>query len=246
VNPLTADISGQAVDKRQLTRQYTIVVLAVTVFSLLATNAWSQQDSVRTRQDTIPTIRLDSAGAPLVEEPIPIKSYASQFDPRRAMLLSAVLPGAGQVYNRSAWKVPIIYGGFVALGFGIKAAQNNYVFYKDLLYRVLNEPNPIVIVDPETKETSTGNRLVGDRLVPYPYNIGIETLRQRTNRWARDRDFMVMMSILWYVLQTVEAHVDAHLKEFKVNPQLNVSVEPAIQNNYLTGRTSGLSLTLRF
>ena len=223
-----------------------VLILAVTILSLLTNNAWSQQDTIRTRQDTIPTIRLDSAGTPVVKEPIPIKSYASQFDPRKALLLSAVLPGAGQVYNRSAWKVPIIYGGFVALGFGIKAAQNNYVLYKDLLYRVLNEPVPYVIIDQETGETANGNRVIGDKLVPYPYNIGIETLRQRTNRWARDRDFMVMMSILWYVLQTVEAHVDAHLKEFKVNPQLNVSVEPAIQSNYLTGRTSGLSLTVRF
>ena len=235
-----------AVDKGQLTRPYAIIVLAVLVFSLVTNDAWCQQDTVQTRQDTIPTIRLDSAGTPVVQEPIPIKSYASRFDPRKALLLSAVLPGAGQVYNRAAWKVPIIYGGFVALGFGIKAAQDNYVFYKGLLYRVLNEPNPVVIIDKETGDTSTGNRVVGDRLVPYPFNIGVETLRQRTNRWARDRDFMVMMSILWYVLQTVEAHVDAHLKEFKVNPQLNVSIEPSMQSNTLTGRTSGLSLTLRF
>jgi hypothetical protein len=130
--------------------------------------------------------------------------------------------------------------------YGIKWNQERYTFYKDLLYNVLNEPTPIV-ADPDTDETALGNRFVnGQLLAPYPYNIGIETLRQRTNRYQRDRDFAVMLTALWYVLQLVEAHVDAHLKEFKVNPQLQVSVEPAIGASPYTGKTSGLALSLRF
>jgi len=233
--------------KLAIKAMYTAVrerMTALAIISLLMPIAVAAQKAEP--RDSIPTHNLDSIGTEKGEKVISIESYAARFDPQKALLYSAVLPGLGQVYNNSAWKVPIIYGGFVALGYYIQYNQDRYVFYKDLLYRVLNEPSPLVIVDPDTGDTAGGNRFINGQVVPYPYNIGIQTLRQRVQRYQRDRDFGVMLTALWYVLQIVEAHVDAHLKEFKVNPQLNVMVEPAIQSNYLTGRTSGLSLKLRF
>jgi hypothetical protein len=198
-------------------------------------------------QDTIPTQHLDSIGTESGKEVIQIETYADKFDPRKALLYSAILPGAGQMYNHAYWKPPIIWGGFIVLGYyGIKYNHDRYVFYKDLLYRLLNEPNPIIITDPGTGGTAGGNRVINGTLVAYPYNVGIETLRSRVNRFQRDRDFAVMLTAVWYLLQMVEAHVDAHLKEFKVNPQLKVSVEPAIESSYMTGRTNGLSLKLKF
>jgi hypothetical protein len=44
----------------------------------------------------------------------------------------------------------------------------------------------------------------------------------------------------------VDAHVDAHLKEFDLNPKLQISLEPTMENNYLVGRSTGLALKLRF
>lgn len=221
--------------------RYQLSLLAVLLLSALST-VQAQQREVR---DSIPTHRLDSIGMDAGEDVIEIESYAAQFDPRKALLYSAVLPGAGQMYNRAYWKVPIIWGGFVAMGYGIKAYHDYYVMYKGMLYRLLNEPTPLVF-DPDTGETPSGNRVINGKLVAYPYNLGIETLRQRVSRFQRDRDFAVMLTGLWYILQAVEAHVDAHLKEFKVNPQLKVMVEPSINSSYMTGRTSGFSLTLRF
>jgi hypothetical protein len=50
----------------------------------------------------------------------------------------------------------------------------------------------------------------------------------------------------FYILQLIDAHVDAHLKEFDVNPRLKASIEPAMQNSYLTGSTVGMSIVLKF
>jgi hypothetical protein len=222
----------------------TITLAFILATAPLVTSAQRNRD----KSDTIPTVQLDSlAGLEDADEVVRIKKYTNRFDPQKAMLYSAVFPGLGQIYNKAAWKAPIIWGGFVVMGFGIKYYQDGYVLYKDLLYEVLNEPFPVVVIDPDTGDTAGGNRLLPNgALVPYPVNLGVATLRQRVQRYQRDRDFAVMLTAVWYVLQMVEAHVDAHLKEFKVNPQLQVMVEPAMESNYLTGRTNGLSLKLKF
>jgi hypothetical protein len=201
-----------------------------------------QQDQ---QADSIPTRRLDSIGAQAPsDEIVRIESYAARFDPQKALLYSAILPGAGQVYNRAYWKVPIIYGGFFALGYVMRELQDQHKELKDMLFNVLNEPANPVAVNGDT--TALGNILRGGQVVSPKYLYNTEQLRARVNRWQRDRDFTVMLTALWYVLQLVEAHVDAHLKEFDVNPQLKVSIEPSIRSNVLTGRTSGLALTFKF
>ena len=152
---------------------------------------------------------------------IDIETYAARFDPRKALFYSAILPGAGQVYNKRLWKVPIVYGGFVGGIFAVYYYNNRYTTYKELLFEILNDP--------------AGT---------HPFTEA--QLRPAINRSRRDRDFWIILNGFWYVLQMVEAHVDAHLKEFQLNPQLKVRVEPLIQNDMLTGRTKGLALTIRF
>lgn len=209
----------------------------------LLTMAQQEQEA-----DTIPTRRLDSIGSVTPgDEIVRIQSYAAQFDPQRALLLSAILPGAGQVYNKAYWKVPIIYGGFVALGYVMRELHLQQEEFKDLLFNVLNEPaSPVATNGTSSGITALGNIINGNRVVDPKYRMNVDQLRSQVNRWQRDRDFTVMLTALWYVLQMVEAHVDAHLKEFDVNPELKVSIEPSIRSNVLTGRTNGVALTLRF
>jgi len=201
--------------------------------------------------DTIPTRRLDSIGTTQSDEIVRIQTYAARFNPQRALLLSAVFPGAGQIYNKAYWKAPIVWGGFVALGYVMHQLQLQQQSYKDALFNILNEPTTPIVVNDTTGLTSLGNFLRNGQLfspaVPNRRGqMNIDQLRAGVNRWQRDRDFTVMLTALWYILQMVEAHVDAHLKEFDVNPQLKVSIEPSIRSNVLTGRTSGLALTFKF
>jgi hypothetical protein len=197
------------------------------------------------RRDTIPTHSLDSIGQP-GDEITRIRTYADRFDPQKALLLSAILPGAGQVYNKKYWKVPIIYGGFIGLGYFMHELHGNYKTLKDMLFNILNEPDRPIIVDRATGLTSLGNYYRNGQFVSAKYGFTTEQLRSQVNKWQRDRDFTVMLTAGWYLLQMVDAHVDAHLKEFDVNPQLKVSIEPSIRSNVMTGRTTGMALTLKF
>jgi len=129
--------------------------------------------------------------------------------PLKATLYSIVLPGLGQAYNKKYWKIPIIYGLGATLGYFI--AWNN-TLYSDYRTSFL------------IKSTN-----IGDANDPYPL-LGLESVRVRKNRFKRDRDFLIILSCALYLLNIVDATVDAHLKDFDVNDNLSINFEPSIQN----------------
>lgn len=208
------------------------------------------QDSLRLAPDTT-TVRLDPSDTMVVREngqEIPIESYAARYDPRRAILLAAVFPGAGQAYNRKFWKIPLVYGGFGGLGYAIWWNQGRYAIYRKALFSLLNEPaNPVV---DQNGYTRYGNLVVGGKVYyPVPGTsgyVGLDVARNAVNKYRRDRDYMVIMTFIFYAMQMIDAHVDAHLKEFDLNPQLKVSIEPTINQNAFIGRSTGFGITLKF
>jgi hypothetical protein len=211
------------------------------VIIVIAALPASAQDSTRVDESDSIVVRKNG-------KVIPIESYAARYNPRRAMLLSAAFPGAGQIYNKKYWKVPLVWGGFVGLGYGIWWNQNRYTFYRNGLFKLLSEPaSPAV--DPNTSLTALGNVVINGKLyfpVGATGTLDQAVLRNAVNKFRRDRDYLTIMSFIFYMLQMVDAHVDAHLKEFDLNPQLKVSIEPATNQNAYTGKSVGLGLTLKF
>ncbi|MBL7871318.1 MAG: hypothetical protein JNM78_06890 [Cyclobacteriaceae bacterium] len=176
--------------------------------------------------DTIPSGNLSDT---LVQNNRPvekIESYAKQYDPRKAMLYAAVFPGAGQFYNKKYWKIPLVYGGFGAFLYGVNFYQGLNVRFKNDLYNLINDPSSNGGVSPD--------------------NLTTDQLRTIVDRTRRERDFLIILTGFFYILQMVDAHVDAHLKEFDLNPKLQLTVEPVMENNYMMGRSTGLTLKLRF
>lgn len=151
-----------------------------------------------------------------------IESYPKRFDPRKATLYAAVMPGLGQVYNKKYWKVPLVYGGFGFLIYVVDIYQDQYLLFRKDLFYVINTGNPS-----ETGYTE-------------------DQLRTLVSRSRRERDYFIILTGIWYLLQMVDAQVDAHLKEFDLNPKLQVRIEPIMENSLLTGRSSGFSVKLRF
>ncbi|MES2386934.1 MAG: DUF5683 domain-containing protein [Bacteroidota bacterium] len=148
-----------------------------------------------------------------------------QPSPKRAAILSAVLPGLGQIYNRKYWKLPILYGGIAALGYFIQVNNDNYFHYRRA-YILYGRP-----VDENMKRLQ-------DRYLPAG-------LSNRRNYWRRNRDLLIIVAALTYVLNIADATVDAHLRNFNVNDDLQMAISPSV--DYLNQQpTAGLSLTFSF
>jgi hypothetical protein len=176
--------------------------------------------------DTIPSGNLADTLAQDNRQVEEIKSYATRYDPRKAMLYAAVFPGSGQLYNKKYWKIPLVYGGFGALLYGVNYYHELNVRFKSDLYDLLNDP------------TSGGGL--------SPDGLTTDQLRTVVDQTRRERDFFIILTGFFYILQMVDAHVDAQLKEFDLNPKLQLTIEPTMENNYLVGRSTGLALKLRF
>lgn len=141
--------------------------------------------------------------------------------PSKAAFYSAILPGLGQAYNKKYWKIPIVYGG-LAVGYYFYNDNNNfYNEFRDIYKRRL--------------EGYTDDKYYGI----YSDNVLINA--QRTYQRNRDISLMVMIGI--YVLNIIDANVDAHLIQFNVNE--NLSLRPDININDIT-RKQNLGLVLNY
>lgn len=166
-------------------------------------------------------------------------------DPQRALWMALVLPGAGQIYNRKYWKLPIIYGGFM----GCLYAMNwNNMMYKDYSQAYLD----IMDDDPNTasynKFLHLGKKI--DSSNEERYKRIFKSRKDRYRRW-RDMSFFCMLGV--YALSVIDAYVDAELSEFDISKDLSLRVEPAVMT--VDGRKSvtnigaasfGLNCSLRF
>ena len=144
-----------------------------------------------------------------------------QKDPKKATLLSAILPGAGQVYNGKSWKVPILYAGILTDLYFINYNHRRYESFRDALFALdKKEPNQFPSL----------NRAALVRNVDY---------------WRQNRDLTVLLLLGIYALNLVDANVDAHLSGFDISEDLALQVAPQL-GTVSASNSMGVSLTLRF
>ncbi len=145
--------------------------------------------------------------------------FLSTWDkPAKAALLSAVIPGAGQVYNKSYWKVPLIYATGTVIGYFLVDNNNKYQdFRKALILR--NRDSSDVYVD---------NRIYGvfNPAKGVQTQRGTENLRYSRDFYRRNRDLTIMIAVVAYGLNIAEAYVHAHLKDFDISEDLSLRVQP--------------------
>lgn len=145
--------------------------------------------------------------------------------PSKAAFYSAIVPGLGQVYNKKYWKVPLVYGG---LGTGIYFFANNnkkYHQFRDEYKKRLNgtsDPN-----DPYFKNLSNSKLIDGQKF------------------YQRNRDLSALITAGIYILNIIDANVDAHLMQFNVNE--NLTIKPDFNQNEIDfKRNYGLTLNYNF
>lgn len=148
------------------------------------------------------------------------RSYNFNPDPTRAVWLSALFPGLGQVYNRRYWKIPLIIGGYLGLGY---ATNWNNGMLKDytIAYRDIMDSDPTTnsymnFFPPTTEESNLDKT--------WLTNI----LQTRKNFYRRNRDLCIISMVGLYLLAMVDAYVDASLSHFDITPDLAMDVAPGV------------------
>jgi len=187
------------------------------------------QDSLLVKRDTS-LVAGDSTFEKAIADTVLLKSYAARYDPRKALLYAAVVPGMGQIYNKKYWKLPLVYGGLIGFSYGVDFYQKGYIKYKNELFDNLEKGlDQDGDIDTDAGDIySTGN------------------YRKIVDQYKRQRDFMIILLAGMYLLQVIDAHVDAHLKEFDLNPNLQVSVRPVMEQSAMLGNQKGVTLVFRF
>lgn len=143
-----------------------------------------------------------------------------EHSPFLAAYRSATLPGWGQAYNRKYWKIPVIYGGFAALGYSIyfNGTQSNR-YKEEYLAR-----------------TRPGYGITDDRLAP----ISPENLLRIRAQYKRYYDLSIIIGTLWYVINVADATIDAHLYKFDTSDDLSqLHIYPIIQMNPISMQSGG-------
>ena len=134
--------------------------------------------------------------------------------------MSALFPGLGQVYNRRYWKLPIIVGAYLGLGYA--TSWNNSMLddysraYRDIMD---NDPGTNSYMDffpPTVTEESLDKQWL------------TSLLQSRKNFYRRNRDLCIISMVGVYLLAMVDAYVDASLSHFDVSPDLSMDIAPAI------------------
>ena len=145
---------------------------------------------------------------------------------KKATTLAMICPGAGQLYNKSYWKVPIVVGAFATMGYVIDWNARGYKRYRTAYNQVVNgQPDE------------------------FEGRYSADYLKNMKDNFRRNRDLCIILTGALYLLNVVDAHVDAHLKDYDISDDLSVRLEPTVFQNYASRNGYygvGMSLKVTF
>jgi hypothetical protein len=152
-----------------------------------------------------------------------------KHSPTKATLYSLALPGLGQAYNKKYWKIPVIYAGFGTLAYFIKTNNDYYQKYKKAY---------IYETDKDTTTINTSPSIEG---------LSAEQLLKAKNYYRRNLELSYIITGVLYILNVVDAAVDAHLYYFNVNDDLSMKIEPSLNPSFSRIKPAPeLKLTFKF
>lgn len=180
------------------------------------------------RQDTLV---LDSLALRHLADSLAAKAREAlrvpfQPDPIRALWLSLILPGAGQIYNHKYWKLPIVYGGFLGCAYALTWNNQMLRDYSQAYLDIMDD-------DPNTKSY--------EKMLPIGYDISSridqfkEIFKNKKNYYRKYRDMSIFAFVAVYAIAAIDAYVDAELSSFDISEDLSLHVAPAV----ITSRTGG-------
>lgn len=183
---------------------------------VISTSALAQSDTIIVAETDTTIVNTSLAG---------IETFQSKstLDPDKAALYAAVLPGLGQMYNKQYWKLPILYGGAILIGHFIKYNNDFYNAFRNAY--IANQEGSLSDDDPFSRFSE-------------------QALQLNAERYKRNRDFMIIMGVVYYLVQIVDAHVSAHLIEFNINDDLALQPTYYPREKYFA-QNVGMSLVFK-
>lgn len=160
----------------------------------------------------------------------------------KSVWLAMVLPGAGQIYNRKYWKLPIIYGGFVGCAYALTWNTQMYKDYSQAYQDIMSDnPNQNSYLDFLSPGLTVED--VQKNLEWYQ-----QTFKNKKDFYRRQRDLSVFVFIGVYLLSVIDAYVDAELSDFDISKDLSMSFEPAVFNGVHRGypEAIGIRCSIKF
>ncbi|HSG68193.1 MAG TPA: DUF5683 domain-containing protein, partial [Bacteroidales bacterium] len=155
-------------------------------------------------------------------------TLAKPHSPTRAAVFSAVLPGLGQAYNKKYWKIPIVYAGFGVISYFIISNTGEYKKYKEAFNYVATGDSSFIDND-------------------YVLKYDEQQLLDGKNYYRRNMELSYIIGGLWYILNIIDASVDAHFFDYDVSDDLTLRFDPVMLRQRNESRLiSGLKLTLTF
>lgn len=148
---------------------------------------------------------------------------------RVAAILSTFLPGAGQIYNQSYWKVPIVWGAVAGMGYLV---LNNYIWYRKAGFAYLAK-----------QKAEQGDQSLLPKIDPLLVPLSAVATQSYRNKFRGDVDLYGLLFLVVWGLNVVEAAVDAHLKGFDVSPKLSLRTYPTMLSTPWA-RAYGVGLSL--
>ena len=157
---------------------------------------------------------------------------------KKATTLACIFPGAGQIYNRSYWKVPFVVGGFASMIYCIDWNNRGFQRFKKA-YNLLADYEQ----HPDKYPNGPTDEFQGRYSASYIKNM--------RDNFRRNRDLCIIISGALYALQIIDAHVDAHLKDYDISDDLTMNLEPLVDYPYIPSMNAnrpvfGFNMSLKF
>lgn len=212
---------------------YKSAILLLLLFFCVG-SIFAQKKPRKNRRDTVSingdTTTVLSPFKPKNEQPKDkIYHPDSTHSPHKAVIKSLMFPGLGQIYNHQYWKLPIVYGGFVGLGYSFYVAQTNYKIFLKVAQLQQNGQNKEV--DPEYQ------------------NVSSQTILSFKDFYHRNRDLTIIGTVAFWGIQAIDAYIAAKFKHsYTMDNNLGFKVTPTVLSlpTYAYGGfVPGLKVTMR-
>ena len=150
------------------------------------------------------------------------------------------------MYNKSYWKLPIVYGAFMGCGYAIQMNNNRYTNYKEAYLDLYNDIQAGTVTEDASKSYIA--------VIPEGYDLTrvggsgkwLSTLKNQQSVYRRYRDYSILATVVVYALSLIDAYVDAQLFDYDISPDLTLNVEPQIYYDLQHQKSAEIKLAIQF